>query len=262
MYKRFRTFLEFLYRDAYIYSKRMPTLFINNGIIYPIIFAFACCYLQTNIFFGPGQEKIGSIAFIGHVIIIIFVLAFLIASPLIYDIEGARNIDYQITILSPRLILLERILFASLLTFALSIPFFPVAKLLLGSNFTTENCNWPLLYLMLYVSALCSSAYHHFVLCAIKSYRVMRSYWMRTNVLMITLGGIFIPWFIIKKFSPILGKLIFINPLIYITEGLRQSIIGGEEFLPIWICLAALLTFTAIFTLLGFHFFKKKLDHI
>lgn len=262
MLKSIRIFLEFLKRDAYIYWPRTADFFINYSIIYPLIFSFAIGYLQTNLFFGPGFEKIGLTVFVGHIIIILFVLANNLTMNLLFDLEGVRFIDYQICILSPRLVLLERIIFASIYTFIMALPFFPVAKLLLTSVFPMQNISWPLVIIMLYAGALCCAAYHQFAACAIESSHRMRSFWMRFNFFMITLGGIFTPWYVTYKFSSILGYLMLLNPLVYITEGLRQAIIGGPEFLSIWLCVPALLLFSAIFIKLGWIFFKKKVDHI
>lgn len=262
MYKKARTFLEFIYRDAYVYWQRSTSYFINYCIIYPAIFSFAIGYLQANLFFGPGSEKVGTIVFIGHVIIIVFVLANNLTMNLLFDLEGVRFIDYQITILSPRLVLLERIIFASLFTFIMAIPFFPIAKLILMQGLVTQNTSWFFVYVLLYIGALSCAAYHQFAACVIESSRQMRSFWMRFNFIMITLGGIFTPWYITYKFSPLLGYLMLLNPLVYITDGLRQAIVGGKEFLPIWVCIIALCIFTTIFTILSWHAFKKKVDHI
>ncbi|MDR3551072.1 MAG: ABC transporter permease [Candidatus Babeliales bacterium] len=254
-------FLRFLQRDIYSYRQRVYTYLINYAVIYPVLYAFAIGYLQSNSYFGNNPLQ-GSSLLIGHLLIIIIVFANMLNIGLLFDFENHRFIDYQVTLLNPRLILLERILFASIFTFAISMPFFPIAKLVLGDAFVTTQTSWLKTFLMLFVSSLFCATYTQFMVCIIPNSRKLRSYWMRINFVLNTLGGLFIPWYVINKLSLTLGSIALINPLLYITEGLRQSILAQPEYLPFWLCICMLLIFAIAFTLLSFHFFKKRVDHI
>ena len=66
----------------------------------------------------------------------------------------------------------------------------------------------------------------------------------------------------LKSFSPFLGRLMLLNPFVYITEGLRYALLGDPQFLPVWQCAPMLAGFTVLFTCGTWHFFKKKIDHI
>lgn len=255
-------FWQFLKRDYFVYRQRLATYFINYCLIYPVLFGFGIGYVQTHAYFGAGQAKLGTVVFIGHILIIVVVLANTLNIGLLFDLEQDRFIDYQITLLNPRLVLLERIFFTSLFVFALAIPFFPVAKLVLGNAFDTSNTCWPALFFILYLSSLCCSAYTQLCACVIESSRSLRSFWMRVNFGLITFGGIFIPYYICKQFSSVLAYFTLLDPLLYITEGLRRAILQDPVFLPIWLCALALLVFSALFTVASWHFFKKRIDHI
>lgn len=261
MHKTAIVFLRFLQRDVYIQKQRIGTFLINYGIIYPTIYSFAIGYIMANTYFGNTPLQ-GSALFIGHILVIIVAFANSLNIGLLFDFEHQRCIDYQITLLSPHLILLERILFASLFTFVISIPFFPIAALILGKSFVTTHTSWPKMFLVLYISSLCCSAYTQFTACVIPSSHKLRSFWMRVNFGLINFGGIFIPWYLMKQFSSLLGYITLLNPLLYVTEGLRSAILNRTEFLPVWICIGAMLIFSILFTLLSFYFFKKRVDHI
>lgn len=254
-------FLRFLQRDIYSYRHRISTYLINYAIIYPVLYAFAIGYLQSNSYFGNNPLQ-GSSLLIGHILIIILVFANMLNIGLLFDFENQRFIDYQVTLLHPRLILLERILFASVFTFAISMPFFPIAKWVLGDAFVTTYTSWPKTYFMLYVSSLLCATYTQFMVCIIPSSRKLRSYWMRINFVLNTLGGLFIPWFVINKLNLTLGYITLLNPFLYITEGLRQAILAQPEYLSFWLCISILLAFATAFTLLSFHYFKKRVDHV
>jgi len=56
-------------------------------------------------------------------------------------------------------------------------------------------------------------------------------------------------YFTFKTITPILplfSKLYYLNPLTYSIEGLRVSLLGGNDYLPLWLCIIGI-----IFSLLG-----------
>lgn len=262
MTKQYLIFLQFLKRDFYTFRHRITKYLINYALLYPAMYSFMFCYLMPNIMYGPGHESQGTILFIGHVLISIFVLGFSLAISLLFDLENQRFINYQITLLNPRLVLLERVVFASLFAFIICIPFYPMAKLFMGDAFVTTNTSWLSMYLMLYLSGLCCAAYGNLVSCYIKSSRQLRPFWVRVNFPLMTFGGVFIPWFVVKQFSPLFAYVLLLNPLLYISEGLRSTITGQPEFFNPLLCACMLLIYTTLFMLASWHYFKKRTDHI
>lgn len=257
-----RIFLEFFLRDLYVYRRQSGTYIINYCLIYPVMHSFILGYVFPSLYFGPDAALAATTMFAGTCVVNLVVLANIVNIGLLFDLENVRYIDYQITLLSPRLVIVQRILFTSLFVFFILFPFFPIAKLLLGSWFVTTNTSWPALFLILYLSALCCSAYTQFYACLVPSSRHLRSFWMRINFALITFAGFFVPWHVTKQFSSILGYALLFNPLLYITEGLRQAILGSSEFMPLWVCCSMLLFWTCILTLLAWKLFKKRVDHI
>ncbi|MEX0940477.1 MAG: hypothetical protein WDZ41_03895 [Candidatus Babeliales bacterium] len=252
----------FLYRDFFIFSKNWHRVAINFGLFIPVSLTFCFGYILPNSnMINPSPEQITTF-FVGSILWTLFPLAFVLNIDLLYDLEHDRFIDYQISILNPRLILIEKIFFSSLIAFVTSCLFYPVSRLLLGSYFYAAHFSWPALLMVLYMGSLFCAAFNIFVLSFIESTKKTGIFWMRINNPMISLGGLFIPWYVMKIFSPLLGYFILLNPLIYLTEGLRRAIIGDVVFLPIWLCVSMLFLFMIFFTLLAIYFFKKKIDHI
>lgn len=253
-------FLQFLYHDFYLQKQQLLNHVINYSIIYPALYTFCFAYLQTQIYFH-GQTQIGAMVFAGTCMVPLLVLTFHITFDLLFDLEKNKHTYYQITAINPRLLLVEQILFSSLFTFFIMIPFFPFARIFASSFIDLTNIHWPSLFLMLYLGALCFSAYHKLA-AVILSVKKISMFWTRVNYILLILGGFWIPLHVIHQFSPVLGFLVRLNPILYLTEGLRQSIIGGSRFLPLTQCASALFVLSIIFTLLSFHFFKKRVDHI
>lgn len=252
----------FLYRDFYVNMFKSRDFWINSIILYPLVAIISFGYLLPRTFFTGITPLFVTIIFAGNSIIHILSQSEDYNIGLLEDIEHDRYVDYQITILSPRLVIFERILFSSLFTFLLLLPYYPIGKLLLQSTIDTSNTNWFMIFIMLYLGLFCFCAYHAMAACVMKgSYQIMQL-WARFNIPMIMLGGLWVPWYTMKAFSPTVAYILLINPAIYITEGFRQAFVGGDQFLPYWICISALAAYSLIFTLCAFYFFKKKLDHI
>ena len=258
--KSLQIFMQFLYRDIYVQMHQLGPHLINYSIIYPALYMFGFGYLQTEIYFH-GSTHIGAIVFAGTCLVPLIVMAFHITFDLLFDLEKNRHIDYQMMALDPRLILVEQILFSSLFTFFIIIPFFPLARIFISSCIDLSNISWGSLFLILYLGSLCVSAYHKLA-ATLLTVEKIGMFWTRVNYILLVLGGFWIPLHTIQEFSPTLGLLLRLNPIVYLTEGLRQSIIGGSNFLSIHQCAAALLILSIIFTLLSWHFFKKRVDHI
>lgn len=255
-------FLRFMQRDAYLYRNRIMKYVTNYAIIYPVLYAFSFGYLQSQIYFQQSNALLGTILFTGNFLVVAIVLTYKLSIELLFDLEGERAIDYQITILRPQLVLLERIIFASLFAFVILLPYFPMAKFFLGSLLITTNVSWIKLATILYMACLLGASYNHLVACSLKNSHSLGFFWRRINMPLFITGGFWIPWYVMNNLSSLLGAITLCNPFLYITEGIRQSIISGNEFLPFYVCISALLGFSVLFTLLTFYMFKRRVDHI
>ncbi|BDC35011.1 hypothetical protein Noda2021_09690 [Candidatus Dependentiae bacterium Noda2021] len=254
-----KLFYAFLMRDFYVYGKRMSKYLINYGIIAPVLYVITFAYLQPHVFF-ESKMAVGLSTFIGNVSQILLSLTYTVISAVLFDLKKHKFTQYQLSILPVKLFIIKEIFFAAIWGFLIVIPFFPLARVLLGSSFSAHSISWPLVFIMLFISALACAAYLFFATSLLKKTEQTRQLWMRVNVPMIILGGFWVPWHVMNAYSPLLGKAVLVNPLIYITEGLRQAIIGGDQFLPLTICIPVLLGFSVVFTLLSFYVFKKKVD--
>lgn len=255
-------FLRFMQRDAYLYRHRIVQYMTNYAIIYPLLYAFSFGYLQSQIYFQSNNAQLGTVLFCGNFLVVAIVLTFKLSIDLLFDLEGDRAINYQIIILRPQLIIIQRILFTSLFSFVVLLPYFPVAKLFLAHLLITQHASWFKLAIILYLSCLMGAAYNHLAACSLTNSNVIGTFWRRCNMPLFLMGGFWIPWIIMNKVSPILGAITLLNPFLYVTEGIRQTILASPDFLSFGQCVAALIAFSIIFTVLACYFFKKKMDHI
>jgi hypothetical protein len=255
-------FVQYMRRELYVYKKQLPQLLVNHTLILPVMFSISIAYLQARSYFGANAHGMSTLLFSGNIIIPLMTTAFSIMFALFFDLQGPRFVTYQITMLNPRLVVLQRLLFGWLLTFILTAPFYPIGKLLLRTELNTANTSWPAVFAMVLVSTLFCTSYHLLAAIYITNPASINMLWARVNGPMLSLGGLFIPFFIMQQFSALFGKLMYLNPGIYITDGLRQAIIGGEQFLPLWLCMGVLTGCSIVCFMFSVVVFKKRLDHI
>lgn len=262
MTSSFRTFLYFLWRDSHVQMRRGRHYILNNIFLYPVIQGLTFLYLQPSILFAERTVALNTMMFIGNILLLMMVLTYKMTIPLLFDLDQDRFIDYQISIMRPHLVLFERIIFTSFATWLLLAPIFPIVQFHFPLYFDTSGTSWWRVMLILYCGSLFCASYHTFMACWLNSPRDIRRLWIRYNQALFQLGGFAIPWYIISKASPMLGYITRLNPMMYITEGLRQAFLNDARFFPFWHCIAALLFATGCMTMLAWRVFKKRVDHV
>lgn len=258
----FRTFLYFLWRDWHVQAKHANRFMINQIILYPIIQGLTFLYLQPSILFGDRDPKINMMFFIGNILLVMMVTTYKLTITLLFDLDQDRFIDYQISTMRPHLVLLERVIFTSLFTFLLLAPIFPIVNLYFPTYFNTATTSWWRVMLVLYCGSLFCASYHNFMACWLNSPRDIRRLWIRYNQGLFLLGGFSVPWHIVNQASPALGYITRLNPMMYITEGLRQAFLNDARFFTYWHCIVMVLLASCGMIVLGWRVFKKKVDHI
>lgn len=253
-------FWQFFKRDMYIQRSKIVDYIINYVFSYPIIFALQTGYFQANSYFGSHNPQMNTMMYCGNILLIIMLFTYKQHVELLFDLKTIGYINYQITVLDPFLVLLQRIIFTSLLTCLIIVPFFPMGTLILPHYILSDTVSWLHLIIILYVASLCCSAYHLMAIILLPSPHEITLLWSRFNHILITFGGFWIPWFVIYSYSPFLGYLAYANPMLYITEGIKGAILGGNMFIPFGICVSVLISYTCIFTAAGFILFRRRTD--
>lgn len=256
-----RLFAMFMWRDLQVNMKSICEDVINYGILFPAAFGISFIYLQADIFFSMSGETFGSMLFVGNIVIPLMVMSYKITFDLVFDMEKNRFIDYQISLMDPRLIMVQRILFATWYTFFISLLFFPVSKIVLGGDFITCHASWLRVCTILFLGSLSTVAYHQCFAAFLRMDQI-GMFWVRINYVLMVLGGTFVPTMAIKQSSQLLGYLILCNPLLYVTEGIRGALLMTNDFISFQVCCAMLIFFSATAIIMTWHIFKKRVDHI
>lgn len=254
--------MQLIYRDFYILKNRILTYVINYCIIFPLVTILGFGYIQSGVFFKSPYAQASLILMIGSFVFTTTSMCFSFISPFIYDVEGNRFIDYQLTLLPAPLLVLEIIVFAALFALITALPFFPLVRIIFPQLFSGLQNSWVALLLVLFFMCLCIASYIMLAMCLIKSSFQIRQFFVRVNLPLVILGGSWLPWYMMKQYWAPLAYIVLLNPFTYITEGIRASLFGNNSSIPWYLCILALATFTFIFTIASCHFFKRKLDPV
>ncbi len=255
----FRVYWALVLRDFIVIKKRYKGALIDAGIpliVEVLIFGFLFPLMGVPLaFVGP--------LYLGAQTMSIFFIVGAFGFRNVFDIQYTRFIDYRLTLPLPK-----RWLFASYITyfmmeaFIVSIPLMTIGIMLLGTKFQFIHPEW-FSFFIIYLMTLCLygllflglSFYYEFDW-------YLQNIWPRRLSILLALSPLFYPWHAVYNFSPTIAYIMLLNPLTYVAEGLRTTLIGGPYFLSTATCFVGLLVWiciTIMFVTKGIH---KRLDPV
>jgi len=255
-------FWQLFRRDCFVFTKQWKQFAINYILFCPPVYAFLYGYIIPYSSIEKVSVHAASVFFAGSIMWLLYPLSFILCLELFFDLQQNRFIDYQLTFAPARLILFERLFFFSLVTWIHLLPYYPLSRLLLGNYFDTSNTSWLMLFIILYFCSLFFVAFNLFFIFFIDRMHQIGNFFMRAVFPMIQLGGLYMPFNIMYQYMYAIGVISFFNPVMHMTEGIRQAIFQSDEYLSHTVTISALLIGTVISMLACFVFFKKRVDHI
>jgi hypothetical protein len=182
---------------------------------------------------------------------------------LIADFEGNNITAHYLTLPVPSwLIFLRNMIFYSFNTAILAVFVLPVSKLLLWNNFDLSQFSPLKFFIIFMLTNVFYSSFTVWVTSYTISIENISSVWMRFVYPLWTLGGFQYSYNILHDFSPTLARLNLLNPMIFVMEGTRGSILGESDTLNFWFCCLMLSLFTVLCGVHGIARLKKRLDFI
>ena len=253
-------FLAIVKRDIRVLGPLLPRYVINFSLLYALMYGFCFGYLLPKVGMGASSLQSASVLLIGLILFALGQCAFAINAGFLFDYDRDRLSEFYLIIIPYWMLILEKIIFGSVLTFLSMLPYYVVMKLCFSSVFDTSQTSIGMVVLVLYLSSLYVMSFSLlFSSLAKNPTKQIRHLYRRLQFPMTVLGGVLVPWKVMYGCSTLLGMVVLLNPLIYVTEGLRQSFLGGDFFLPAFTCCIALIIFTALATTISLIAFKKRL---
>ncbi len=252
-------FKQLLWTDLKIFSQLINDKIINF-IIWVTTAAWVNTYLMTA--FGVNEEfaafmVAGSCATAGFFEIYPSVIHW------VSDIEGDQIISYYLTLPIPAwLMLIRMIVFFAISAGTLSIIVLPLCKLMLWNKFDLSAFNIAQFLSIFVTMNVFYGAFTLMVTSYVKNMSSLGNVWMRFVYPVWFLGGFQYAWGTLHKTSPVFAYLGLINPMTYVMEATRGSILGQAGYLPFWSCIGIVMIFTVLCTWVGIVRLKKRLDFI
>jgi ABC-type polysaccharide/polyol phosphate export permease len=88
----------------------------------------------------------------------------------------------------------------------------------------------------------------------------VRHLWMRFLMPLWWLGGFNYNWKTVYSVAPKFALFTLLDPVVYIMEAVRSSVLGPENFLPFWPSIGMIILYTIIFGIIAVKRLKVRLD--
>lgn len=250
-----------LQRDFLVLRTYWVRLVLNYIVFMPCALSFSFGYIMPHGILEDHSLIARTIFFVGSILWALFPLSYILNVDLLYDCEQNKAVNFLVLTVGLPGIIFERILFSTLVAWATVVWYYPVAFFLAGLVYPTSLRQIFLLNGMLFAGALMCSAFNICVVSFLKKNKTS-SFWMRINNPLIMLGGFFVSWHTVMRFSSLFGMALLANPLLYITEGIKASLVSNGPYIPVSICSSVLISYAIIFGIAAHYFLKRKMDYI
>ncbi len=185
------------------------------------------------------------------------------AIEMVSDFEGNRVINYSLTLPIPSwMAIVSKGAYYFIVYFFLSAFMLPLGKLILWNQLDLTQIN----YFKFFISMIFQNLFYAcFVLWAasiIANMSKFGSIWARYIFPMWFMGGFQFSWISLNKVSPIISYINLLNPMMYITEAARVSMLGQSGYINFWFCMLSITFFSIICLAVGIRNLKKRLDFI
>jgi ABC-2 type transport system permease protein len=253
-------FAALLLRDLAVLRKEV-WMFLGRTVMQPLLLIFVFAYVFPKIgeaIGGAAGAARFSTLLVGGVIAssMIFQGVQAVALPLVQDFGYTREIEDRVLAPMPVwAVALEKVasgaiqaVIAALVVFVLA-TFIPATPVHL-------SIHWFFLVTILPLSAMMSAALGLTIGTRVEPRQVPLIFSLLV-LPMTFLGAVYYPW---QGLTPLpwLKWSVLVNPLIYLSEGMRLSLTKGVPHMPVAAVYAALVAFTAVFSKLGIDGFKKR----
>jgi ABC-2 type transport system permease protein len=243
-----------LLRDVRVLRKNFKQ-FVLRTVMQPLLFTFVFAYVFPKIGQGIGGAggpqrgpNFSTVLVPGLVAVsIIFQGIQAVALPLVQEFSFTKEIEDRVLApLSIRLVGLGKIVSGAIQGILSAVVVFPIVMLVhaKGQAPSVHVANWPLFLLVLVVSAFLGASFGLLVGTSVAPQSV--SLVFSIIVLPLTLlGCVYYPWATLDPI-PWLKYFVLVNPLVYMSEGLRAALTPNVDHMPPVVFLGAMLGVMAV----------------
>lgn len=230
-----------------------------NASCWTIISLFVFHFIMPHV----GLRYDGTFFIVGAVIAKNFYAMMDNSAIIIADIEEGRTISYDMTLPISHTFLFTKIAIShAIYSVMISLWILPLSKLLLWNHLHFPYFTLYKFLIIIFVTALFAGFFSLFIIGQTKSLQNIEDVYSGILFPLVCLGCYQFTWKSMAEVSPMLAYLNFLNPIMYMFEGIRSATLDPSLSLPFWACIFALLLYTIPIGYLGIRMLKKRLDAI
>jgi len=247
-----RAFWGLMLRDARVLWREFIP-FLLRTVMNPLLFTFVFTFVFPKIGAGitPGGNANVSFATViapGLVAVAIFFQGIAaVALPLATELGGTREIEDRVMSPLPvSVVALEKVVWSSFQSVIAAAAVLPLVLLVSAEPVSITVASWPMLIVTVLLGAMVAG-YLGLVIGTVVKPKQIGLIFSLVVVPMTFLGCTYYPWAQLDKI-PWLQVATLVNPLVYVSEGLRVALTPGLPHMPVAAILGALV---ALFAGLG-----------
>jgi ABC-2 type transport system permease protein len=250
-----RVFAAILLRDLTVARRELPYFLVRTAL-QPILFVIVFGFLLPKMGMIPRGY---STTMLPGVVALSLTLSAIqsVALPMMQDFGFTKEIEDRL--LSPvpiHLVAVEKVVAGVLQGIVAALFVLPVARLIMGPIPGLSFANAPLLLAVTVLGGAAFSAMGLYLGTGIAPQQIGLMFSVIVAP-MIMFGCTYYPWAGLDH-VPVMKWLVLINPLVYVSEGMRAALTPGLPHMPIAALLAALVVLTVLFMWLGLKAFDKR----
>jgi ABC-2 type transport system permease protein len=255
-----RAFGALLLRDLAVLRKEI-WMFLGRTVMQPLLLIFVFAYVFPKIgeaIGGSAGAARFSTLLVGGVIAssMIFQGVQSVALPLVQDFGYTREIEDRVLAPMPVwAVAFEKVVSGAIQAIVAALVVFVLATFIPATP-VHLSVHWFYLITLLPLGALMCAALGLTIGTRVEPRQVPLIFSLLV-IPMTFLGAVYYPW---QSLSPLawLKWTVLVNPLIYLSEGMRLALTKGVPHMQVWAVYVAIAAFTAVFLKLGIDGFKKR----
>jgi ABC-2 type transport system permease protein len=260
-------FFGLMLRDLRVLSREIAPFLIRVAMN-PLLFLFVFTYVMPHMSGGAGASPMavgmggkggfGTVLLPGLMAVaIMFSGIAAVALPLSQEFGITREIDDRVMCPLPiGAVAIEKIVFSALQSLIAAALVFPLAYYIPSTPVLAHVSNWPFLIAVLILASLLAGALGLTIGTSVQPKQIGLIFGV--VVVPITfLGCVYYPWAALTHIRWLqIGVLV--NPIVYMSEGLRAALTPSMGHMPDAMILAMLVFFLALLTWVGMRGFKNR----
>jgi ABC-2 type transport system permease protein len=242
-----RAFLALCQRDLWVTVRHEPVGFLAQALLQPIFFLFIFGRVLPEI--GAAGRSYGTQLMPG-VLALTLVLTALqnTALPLVIEFSFTKEIeDRLLAPLPTAAVAIQKMVIAALRGIVSALCIIPLAAVILPGGIDLAGADWPAFVAVLVLGSLAGGAMGLVLGTAVPPNRISVAFAIVLTPLIFT-GAAFYPWPSLTRLAWF-QDVTLVNPLTYVSEGMRASLTQLPHLGPGWIavgCVAGVVLFTGL----------------